>query len=45
MWVKPHAVHVNPFDPDKHIWIVDDLAHAIYKFTNDGKEIVQTLGT
>ena len=44
MWVKPHAVHVNPFDPDKHIWIVDDFAHAIYKFTNDGKEIVQTLG-
>lgn len=44
MWVKPHAVHVNPFDPEKHIWIVDDFAHAIYKFTNDGKKIVQTLG-
>ena len=44
MWIKPHAVHVNPYDPDKHIWIVDDFAHAIYKFTNDGTEIVQTLG-
>ncbi len=45
MLMKPHAVHVNPYDPEKHIWIVDDYAHAIYKFTNDGKEIVQTLGT
>ncbi|MBI79521.1 MAG: hypothetical protein CMQ51_03765 [Gammaproteobacteria bacterium] len=44
MWVKPHAVHINPYDPDKHIWIVDDYAHAIYKFTNDGSEIVQILG-
>lgn len=44
MWVKPHSVHINPFDPDKHVWIVDDHGHAIYKFTNDGKEIVQTLG-
>ncbi len=44
MWVKPYAVYVNPFDPEKHIWIVDDYAHAVYKFTNDGKEIVQTLG-
>ena len=44
MWVKPHAVHINPYDPDKHVWIVDDFAHAIYKFTNDGKEIIQTLG-
>ena len=44
MFVKPHAIHVNPYDPEKHIWVVDDFAHAIYKFTNDGSEIVQTLG-
>ena len=45
MFMKPHAVHVNPYDPEKHVWVVDDFAHAIYKFSNDGKELVQTLGT
>jgi hypothetical protein len=27
------------------VWVVDDHMHAIYKFTNDGKQLVQTLGT
>jgi hypothetical protein len=25
--------------------VVDDHTHAIYKFTNDGKQLVQTIGT
>ena len=29
----------------KHVWIVDDHEHAVFKMTNDGKQIVQTLGT
>jgi len=33
------------YDPDKYVWIVDDHMHAIYKFTHDMKELVQTLGT
>ncbi len=36
---------INPYDPEKHIWIVDDHMHAIYKFTNDMKTLVQTIGT
>ena len=40
----PHAIHINPYDNEKHIWIVDDQRHAVFKFTNDGKELVQTLG-
>jgi len=32
-------------DAQKHVWIVDDHTHAIYKFTNDGKQLVQTIGT
>jgi DNA-binding beta-propeller fold protein YncE len=45
MFKRPHAVYVSPYDADKHVWIVDDHTHAIYKFTNDGKQLVQTIGT
>jgi hypothetical protein len=44
LFVRPHRVLVNPYDPQKHIWLVDDGAHALYKFTPDGK-LVQTVGT
>ena len=42
---RPHYVTINPYDPEKHVWVVDDYRHAIFKFTNDGSELVQTLGT
>jgi len=42
---RPHAIYISPYDPEKHVWIVDDYRHAIFKFTNDGKELVQTIGT
>jgi len=45
MFQRPHAVYINPYDPEKHVWVVDDYAHAIFKFTHDGKQLVQTLGT
>ncbi len=40
-----HAVHINPFDPEKHVWAVDEYGHTVYKFSNDGTTLVQTLGT
>jgi DNA-binding beta-propeller fold protein YncE len=45
MLKRPHTVYISPYDPEKHVWVVDDHSHAIFKFTNDGKELVQTLGT
>jgi hypothetical protein len=42
---RPHSVYISPYDPQKHVWVVDDHTHAIYKFTNDGKQLVQTIGT
>ena len=39
----PHKILMNPYDPDKHIWIVDDDMHEINVFTNDGK-LVKTMG-
>ena len=41
---RPHAIYINPYDPEKHVWIVDDCRHAIFKFSNDGSELVQTIG-
>ena len=35
---------MNPYDPDKHVWAIDDQLHVIHKFTYEGK-LVQTLGT
>jgi NHL repeat len=42
---RPHFIAINPYDPEKHVWVVDDHMHAIYKFSHDGKTLVQTLGT
>lgn len=40
----PHKARISPYDPDRHVWIVNDAKHQIYKFTNDGKQLVMTLG-
>ncbi len=40
----PHKIKMSPYDSDKHVWIIDDQLHVIYKFTYDGK-LVMTLGT
>ena len=40
----PHKIKMNPYDAEKHVWIIDDQLHVIYKFTYDGK-MVMTLGT
>jgi hypothetical protein len=42
---RPHAIYISPYDADKYVWVVDDHTHAIYKFTHDGKQLVQTIGT
>jgi hypothetical protein len=43
-FVRPHAVKISPYDRDRHVWIVEDGAHMIYKFTNDGERLVMSLG-
>ena len=40
----PHKIKMNPYDAEKHVWIIDDQQHVIWKFTRDGK-LVMTLGT
>jgi peptidylamidoglycolate lyase len=43
-FVRPHRVLINPYDAERHVWLVDDGAHMIYKFTHDGKTLVMSLG-
>ncbi len=40
----PHTIKISPYDPEKHVWVVDDMRQQIYEFTNDGKQLVMTLG-
>ncbi len=45
MLQRPHYIAINPYDPEKHVWIIDDHKHVIHTFTNDGQTLVQTIGT
>jgi hypothetical protein len=40
----PHQIYISPYDPERHVWVIDDMRHVIHKFTNDGKRLVQTIG-
>lgn len=45
----PHQIYISPYDPERHIWVVDRggtskrIHEQILKFTNDGKELVLRL--
>lgn len=39
-----HKIKINPYDPERHVWVVNDGKHVIHEFTNDGKTLVRTLG-
>ncbi len=40
----PHQLVINPYDPERHVWVIDAGSDQIFKFTNDGKKLVMTLG-
>ncbi len=45
----PHQVYISPYDPERHIWLVErgggtrDIHEQVIKFSNDGKQIVMRL--
>tara|TARA_B100001123_G_scaffold296211_3_gene330428 strand:- start:19505 stop:20629 length:1125 start_codon:yes stop_codon:yes gene_type:complete len=45
----PHQVYISPYDPERHVWVVErgggvnDIHEQVIKFTNDGKEIALRL--
>jgi sugar lactone lactonase YvrE len=40
----PHKIKISPYDSERHVWVVDDMRHQVFKFTNDGKKLVMALG-
>jgi peptidylamidoglycolate lyase len=40
----PHSVALNPYDPERHVWVVDRDGDQILEFTNDGKKLVLRIG-
>lgn len=40
---SPHSVKINPFDPERHVWVIDNGNQQVFKFTNKG-DLVMTLG-
>jgi len=41
---KVNRIFINPMDPDQHVWVADSSTQSIYKFTNDGSELVMRIG-
>ncbi len=37
----PHQIKISPYDPDRHLWVIDDLLHVIYKISQEGKVVMQ----
>ncbi len=43
----PHRVRISPYDPEKHVWIIDEGQppyDQIIKYTHDGKEVMRVAG-
>ena len=40
----PHRIRINPYDPERSVWVVHETFHQIYVFSNDGSELLMTLG-
>ena len=40
----PHSIAINPYDPERHVWVVDRFGQQILEFTNDGKKLVMAVG-
>ena len=45
MLQRPHFVDINPYDPEKHVWIVDDHKHVVTSSPTTARRSVQTIGT
>ena len=44
LFTHPHGIQIDPNDPERHVWVVDDGSEQVFKFTHDGKKLVMTLG-
>ena len=40
----PHKIRINQYDPERRVWVVNSNRHVVYGFSNDGSELLMTLG-
>lgn len=40
----PHRIRISPYDPEQRVWVIDETGNIIYVFSNDGEELLMTLG-
>ena len=39
-----HKIKISPYDPDRKLWVADTTNHQVHAFSNDGEELVMSLG-
>jgi hypothetical protein len=40
----PHRLRISPYDRDRRVWVIHETFHTIYVFSNDGRQLLKTLG-
>ena len=40
----PHRIRISPYDPERRVWVINETRHQIFVFSNDGSELLMTLG-
>ncbi len=40
----PHKIKISPYDADRKLWVADVTNHQVHAFSNDGEELVMSLG-
>ena len=40
----PHRIRISPYDPERRVWVINETLHQIFVFSNDGGELLMTLG-
>lgn len=40
----PHRIRISPYDPERRVWVVHETGHQVFVFSNDGRELLMTLG-
>jgi DNA-binding beta-propeller fold protein YncE len=40
----PHKIAISPYDPEHRVWVVAETKHVIYVFSNDGRQLLRTIG-
>jgi hypothetical protein len=41
----PHKIAMSPYDKERRVWVVNDARQQIHVFSNDGKQLLFSLGT